>query len=317
MKISACIVAKNEELNLPRLLKSIDGLFHEIILVDTGSTDNTIEIARDYGCKVYKKDWQGMADARNFGILKASGDWIWHFDADFELENPNDVEKVKEIIQKESPDIISIFYRNLTIYGRNSFVERRMIHRKNKNLYWIKPVHENLILPKGIRIARSDVKIKHYGYFTQDILFEKTKGYLKYLSQNFKDCYDFVYLIKSLFILSFVDKNYINEFFKFHSRFIKVCNSTFLDFLYAVNLLVFNQKIEQAMLLLEMNKSFSGRFYYEFFRAIAEYESGQYDISRQRFLKCKKYPEEDIYIYPFSLLYDPLKIIDYYLQKLQ
>lgn len=68
MKVSACIIAKNEEENLPRLLKSLAGKFDDIVLVDTGSTDKTKEIAREYGCRVYEIPWSGFADARNAAV---------------------------------------------------------------------------------------------------------------------------------------------------------------------------------------------------------------------------------------------------------
>ncbi len=81
--ISLCIIAKNEEQSLPNCLLHIGKIVDEIILVDTGSTDKTVEIAKQAGAKIYKKKWKNdFSDARNFAIKKATGKWILFLDAD-------------------------------------------------------------------------------------------------------------------------------------------------------------------------------------------------------------------------------------------
>jgi glycosyltransferase involved in cell wall biosynthesis len=91
MKISACMIVKNEENNLARCLKSIKDKVDEIIIVDTGSTDDTKRIAQKYTKKIYNLKWEeadglgNFARARNFSISKATGDYIFWIDADEEL----------------------------------------------------------------------------------------------------------------------------------------------------------------------------------------------------------------------------------------
>ena len=83
MKISACYIVCNEAQNLPASLLSLCNLVDEIILVDTGSTDNTKEIARSFGCRIYDFPWQDdFAAPRNFALTKAQGEWIIFIDAD-------------------------------------------------------------------------------------------------------------------------------------------------------------------------------------------------------------------------------------------
>ena len=83
MKISACVIAKNEERNLPRWLASMRVFVDEMIVVDTGSTDATVEIARAGGAEVYHFDWiNDFAAAKNFALDRASGDWVVFTDAD-------------------------------------------------------------------------------------------------------------------------------------------------------------------------------------------------------------------------------------------
>ena len=83
MKISACYITKNEEKVLDRSLRSLCHQVDEIIVVDTGSTDRTKEIAAGYGARIYDFHWQGdFAAARNEAIRYATGDWIIFLDAD-------------------------------------------------------------------------------------------------------------------------------------------------------------------------------------------------------------------------------------------
>lgn len=83
MKISSCLIVKNEAENIVRCLESIKDISDEIIVVDTGSTDNTKEIALSYGAKIYDFEWNdNFSDARNFALSKANGDWIIFLDAD-------------------------------------------------------------------------------------------------------------------------------------------------------------------------------------------------------------------------------------------
>lgn len=89
MKLSACVIVKNEEKNLPCWLQCMRGLADELIVVDTGSTDHTVELARQGEAQVYSFAWQDdFAAAKNHAIEQASGDWILFLDADesFTLE---------------------------------------------------------------------------------------------------------------------------------------------------------------------------------------------------------------------------------------
>lgn len=85
MKLSFCIITKNEETNLPRCLESIRSLADEIVVVDTDSSDRTLQIARDAGAKVFIEDWKGYGAQKNFAAQKASHPWIFSIDADEEI----------------------------------------------------------------------------------------------------------------------------------------------------------------------------------------------------------------------------------------
>ena len=90
MILSVVIITHNEEANIGRTLASVQPLVAdgkgEIIVVDSGSTDHTVEIAKSFGAKVFVEDWKGYAAQKNSAIDKAAGDWILSLDADEELE---------------------------------------------------------------------------------------------------------------------------------------------------------------------------------------------------------------------------------------
>lgn len=81
--ISACIIVLNEESRIEKLMKNINGYVDEIVVVDGGSQDKTIEIVKKYGAKVYHRKWDNNFGAqRNFAIRKSKGDWVFIIDAD-------------------------------------------------------------------------------------------------------------------------------------------------------------------------------------------------------------------------------------------
>lgn len=107
MQLSVVIITYNEEANLERTLASVASLVRdgrgEIIVVDSDSTDRTVEIARQHGAKVFVEPWKGYPAQKNSAIEKASGDWILSLDADEEAE-PRLVQEIDEIRQQPSPD---------------------------------------------------------------------------------------------------------------------------------------------------------------------------------------------------------------------
>jgi len=84
-RLSICVITLNEAHDLPRLLKSVEGLGEEIVVVDSGSTDQTVEIARAMGARVLARAWTNYADQKNFAASHAEQDWILLLDADEEV----------------------------------------------------------------------------------------------------------------------------------------------------------------------------------------------------------------------------------------
>jgi glycosyltransferase involved in cell wall biosynthesis len=96
-KISAVIITKNEEENIERCLKSLRWT-DEIVVVDSGSTDKTVEICKNYGCKVIETEWLGYGKTKRLAVNSASNNWILSIDADEEVAESS-VETIKKAIE--------------------------------------------------------------------------------------------------------------------------------------------------------------------------------------------------------------------------
>jgi glycosyltransferase involved in cell wall biosynthesis len=94
-RLTVCIVAQNEERNLSRVLKSVQGIADELVVVDGGSTDRTQEIAREFDARVVERPFTNHADQKNYAASLSSNDWIFLLDADEELS-----EELKESVQR-------------------------------------------------------------------------------------------------------------------------------------------------------------------------------------------------------------------------
>lgn len=101
--ISVVIIAKDEERNIGRVLAAVHKLAHEIIVVDSGSTDRTIEIATANGAKVVHQDWLGYSAQKNFALGLAQCDWVLSLDAD-EVLTPELVSEIEQVMSSDAPD---------------------------------------------------------------------------------------------------------------------------------------------------------------------------------------------------------------------
>lgn len=183
MKISACIITKNEEKNIEKCLSSLNALVDEKIVVDTGSTDNTIDIAKKNGAILYNYTWNNnFSDARNYAISKAKGDWIIFLDAD-EYLYEDSINKFKDIINqcdKSSIDCIFTLLNNLNL-SNNQFINSAPVvraFRNDPNIKYKGAIHEVMVrMDKPMKKcdATADIKIIHTGY-SSDLHKQKEKG---------------------------------------------------------------------------------------------------------------------------------------------
>jgi len=158
------MIVKNEEKVLARCLDSLDGLMDEIVIVDTGSTDRTKEIASRYTDKIYDFEWiDDFAAARNFAFSKATQEYIYSADADEILTDGNRERfaALKECLMPEI-EIVQMKYGNQLEFGTvYNFDEeyRPKLFRRLRNFIWEEPVHEAVRLKPVI--FDSDIVITH------------------------------------------------------------------------------------------------------------------------------------------------------------
>ena len=163
ISISLCMIVKNEEESLPRILELMCGVVDEIIIVDTGSTDSTKDIARKYTPLVFDFSWnQDFSAARNYACSKATMDyWMW-MDAD-DMITPANRKTFMELKSTLNPDVDMVFMKYITgfdINGRPAFSYYRERLIKNGCGYlWHGRVHE-AVIPSG-NLLYSQIEIEH------------------------------------------------------------------------------------------------------------------------------------------------------------
>ena len=162
--ISLCMIVKNEEEVLERCLNNLKGLMDEIIIVDTGSTDSTKEIAARYTDKIYDFSWcDDFAAARNFSFSKATQEYIYAPDADEVLDDTNRRRfmMLKAALLPEI-EIVQMKYITPSKFNtvQNSSSEYRpKLFKRLRTFTWINPVHETVRLEPVV--YDSDICIQH------------------------------------------------------------------------------------------------------------------------------------------------------------
>lgn len=167
------MIVKNEEHFLGRCLESARDVVDEMVIVDTGSTDRTVEIAERYGARVYDHPWQdSFSEARNFGLQFAQGDWLLQLDADEELER-EDVPLIREYVRSTEYDGYSVVFLN---YGpENAVYRHRNVRLFRRGCVHYEGIVHNVPVVSG-KVFLSPVRIHHHGYnISSDGLMKKFK----------------------------------------------------------------------------------------------------------------------------------------------
>lgn len=162
--ISLCMIVKNEETVLSRCLDSMKDIVDEIIIVDTGSSDKTKEIASKYTDKIYDFEWvNDFSKARNFSFSKATMDYIYCADADELLDSANQKKllTLKSVLDPQI-EIVQMKYITTSQFNtvmNNSIEDRPKLYKRLREFTWIDPIHETVrTLPV---VFDSDIEILH------------------------------------------------------------------------------------------------------------------------------------------------------------
>ncbi len=161
--ISLCMIVKNEEMHIARCLDSVAKLVDEIVIVDTGSTDKTVEIVSNYTSNIYSHSWtDDFSDARNYSFSKASMDYCMWMDADDILEETQQ-DKFLQLKQSLSSDTDMVMMKYHTAFDEAgtpsfSYFRERWI-RNCPDYRWLGAVHE--VIPPSGKVIYSDIAISH------------------------------------------------------------------------------------------------------------------------------------------------------------
>ena len=164
MTVSLCMIVKNEEEILKRCLLSAANLVDEVIIVDTGSSDDTVKIAKSLNTKVFSFEWiDDFAAARNYAFSLASSDYLLWLDADdfISPENTERFIRLKSDLEREAPDIVMCPYEIVSDGKPVLRYNRERIIKRTAGFIWQGRVHE-CIAPRG-KIFHSDFCVRHLG----------------------------------------------------------------------------------------------------------------------------------------------------------
>lgn len=231
--IDLCMIVKNEERYLKECLTNVSDLVNNIIIVDTGSTDNTIKIAEEFNAKVYNYDWiNDFSDARNFSISKAKSNWILILDAD-EILDINSRDRLVNFIKNTNQDGCHFLVKNYIDERLDDYTIHYALRLiKNYRGYkFIGRIHEQ-ISNDNIKIkdkfAKEDIILHHYGYLSS-VTIEKSKRdrnipiILEALKENPNDPFQLFNLGNE-----YLSKNDIEKALEYYNKAYKYSDKTML-----------------------------------------------------------------------------------------
>ncbi|MFQ5962991.1 MAG: glycosyltransferase [Candidatus Scalinduaceae bacterium] len=161
--ISLCMIVKNEEHNLAQCLNIVKDVVDEIIIVDTGSTDRSVEIAKSFGAKLFHHPWEGsFSKARNYSLKYATSEWILILDADEEM-NKTDIPKLKEIASNNNYTAVSFLIKNKFKDSTQECYAKMIRLFKNFNGTYYEGTVHNRLRHTG-KCLDSSLSVIHHGY---------------------------------------------------------------------------------------------------------------------------------------------------------
>ncbi len=184
-RLSLCMIVRNESKNLPACLESVRRAMDEIVVVDTGSTDDTISVARRLGAKVFVFPWvDDFSAARNESIRRATGDYILWLDADDRMDE-NEVQKLlalKKTLPLQKDRAYYLIVNNQSpLDGETRFHHMRIFPRIS-GAYFEGRVHEQIfhrLNRLGIASVQTDIVIRHTGYHDIEAVQKKSERNLQ------------------------------------------------------------------------------------------------------------------------------------------
>jgi glycosyltransferase involved in cell wall biosynthesis len=182
MTLTVCIITLNEEVNIARTLRSVREIADEVVLVDSGSTDATVSLARESGAKVFVEPWKGFARQKNSALQKATCDWILSLDADEEV-SPELAASINALLQAgQAPQFAGYTMNRRNMYfgkwirrsGYYPDPKLRLI-RRGAAEFELRDVHEDMKMQGELGHLRGD--LIHHAYPTLESFIEHANRY--------------------------------------------------------------------------------------------------------------------------------------------
>ncbi len=200
MRVSLCMIVRDEAMRLPRCLASVQGLVDEVVVLDTGSADETVAVARSWGAQVYETDWQDdFALARNTALAKVTGDWVLVLDAD-EVLRPEAIAPLQAVMALPQYLLVNLIREEVGAQ-QTPFSQVARLFRRHPDLIFERPYHES-VEASVLAIQAQDpqwqvgalpwVAIEHEGYQPAAIAAKVTRAQrmmARHLAQHPDDAY--------------------------------------------------------------------------------------------------------------------------------
>ncbi|RMC99074.1 glycosyltransferase, partial [Clostridium autoethanogenum] len=174
MLLSIGMMVKNEEKYLDKCLRALSPILHnldsELIIVDTGSTDNTVEIAKKYTDKVYFHKWNNnFSEMRNIVLSYCKGEWFFCIDGDEVLEDCSDLIKFFQLEMYKNYNSAAIYVKNICDLNDEtnySILSSLRLFKKDSDFKYVNAVHNQPLYKKPTKVL--SINCKHYGYISND-----------------------------------------------------------------------------------------------------------------------------------------------------
>lgn len=183
LPISAFIIAKNEADRIPKAILSVRDWVDEVIVIDSGSTDETVKIAQDLGAKTYFNDWRGYGPQKIFGESLCRNKWVFNLDADEEA-TPEVIAEIRSLFANGEPEKKAFAMKTLSVFPFEEKPRRFAVSMTHGRLYNLdhagfrdSTVHDSVVLRDGGELTLLKNGLNHYIFRSHAHTIEKVNFY--------------------------------------------------------------------------------------------------------------------------------------------
>lgn len=183
MPLSIFLITQDEAERLGQVLSAVKGLSDDVVVVDSGSTDQTIDVAKSYGARVFHRDWSGYGAQKRFAEDQCQNDWLLNLDAD-EVVSSQLREEVKTLFETSDPAFAAYRVRILNVYPgaskprlfANDYNVVRLYHR-SVGRYRDDPIYDRVVLAPGTKVEQLKGAVHHHSLLSWAHMVEKANRF--------------------------------------------------------------------------------------------------------------------------------------------